>query len=86
MEIKIAICDDESRQAEYIKMLVNKWSEQKFEKVQVTMLLKPFGIKRYYIRWTCVLRQKLKQSYRWQSKHTAYRTQKPHFENPYKTS
>ena len=37
MEIKIAICDDESRQAEYIKMLANKWSEQKFAKVQVTM-------------------------------------------------
>ena len=27
MEIKIAVCDDESRQAEYTKMLVNKWSE-----------------------------------------------------------
>ena len=37
MEIKIAVCDDESRQAEYIKMLVNKWSEFMLAKVQVTM-------------------------------------------------
>ena len=28
MKIKIAICDDESHQAEYVKTLVNKWAEK----------------------------------------------------------
>lgn len=37
MEIKIAVCDDERQQAEYIKNLVNKWAHTKNIKATVDM-------------------------------------------------
>ena len=37
MEVKIAICDDEHRQAEYIKMLVNKWASESDAKATIEM-------------------------------------------------
>jgi hypothetical protein len=35
MELKIAICDDEQEQAQYIKMLVNKWAGGKAAKTNI---------------------------------------------------
>jgi len=37
MEIKIAICDDEHQQTEYIKMLVNKWADENNIKIHISM-------------------------------------------------
>jgi DNA-binding LytR/AlgR family response regulator len=37
MEIKIAVCDDEHQQAEYIKMLVSKWANENNIKITVDM-------------------------------------------------
>jgi len=37
MIIKIAICDDEHQQAEYIKMLVNKWANANNIKINIAM-------------------------------------------------
>jgi DNA-binding LytR/AlgR family response regulator len=37
MEIKIAICDDEHRQTEYIKMLVSAWADENNIKISVDM-------------------------------------------------
>jgi DNA-binding LytR/AlgR family response regulator len=37
MEIKIAVCDDEYQQAEYIKMLVKKWAEDSNNKINIEM-------------------------------------------------
>jgi len=37
MEAKIAVCDDEHQQTEYIKSLVNKWADVKNIKVTVDM-------------------------------------------------
>jgi DNA-binding LytR/AlgR family response regulator len=37
MEIKIAICDDEYQQTEYIKMLVNKWADENNIKAAINM-------------------------------------------------
>ena len=37
MEIKIAVCDDEHQQTEYIKSLVNKWADANNIKVTVDM-------------------------------------------------
>ena len=37
MEIKIAICDDEQHQTEYIKMLVSKWANENNIKIMIDM-------------------------------------------------
>ena len=37
MEIKIAVCDDEHHQAEYNKMLVNKWAGENNISVTIDM-------------------------------------------------
>ncbi|MCL2774176.1 MAG: LytTR family DNA-binding domain-containing protein [Oscillospiraceae bacterium] len=37
MNIKIAVCDDEQRQTEYIKMLVSKWADQNNMKINISM-------------------------------------------------
>ena len=37
MEIKIAICDDETQQTEYIKSLVSKWADGKNIQVNISM-------------------------------------------------
>ena len=37
MEIKIAICDDEQQQTEYVKMLVNKWADKNNIKINISM-------------------------------------------------
>lgn len=37
MELKIAVCDDEHQQAEYIKMLVNKWAYENAVKAIIDM-------------------------------------------------
>jgi len=37
MEIKTAVCDDEHRQAEYIKMLADKWAEDNNIKIKIDM-------------------------------------------------
>ena len=37
MEIKIAICDDEHQQTEYVKMLVNKWADENNIKINISM-------------------------------------------------
>ena len=37
MEIKIAVCDDERHQAEYIKMLASKWAEENNVKINIVM-------------------------------------------------
>ena len=37
MEIKIAVCDDEHQQTEYIKSLVNKWADVKNIEINIDM-------------------------------------------------
>jgi DNA-binding LytR/AlgR family response regulator len=37
MEIKIAVCDDEQRQTEYIKMLVSKWADENGININIAM-------------------------------------------------
>jgi len=37
MKIKIAVCDDEHKQTEYMKMLVSKWAEESNVKINVQM-------------------------------------------------
>jgi DNA-binding LytR/AlgR family response regulator len=37
MEIKIAVCDDEHQQTEYIKMLVSKWADENNIKITVDL-------------------------------------------------
>jgi DNA-binding LytR/AlgR family response regulator len=37
MKIKIAVCDDEHEQAEYIKMLVNKWAGEQNIEISIEM-------------------------------------------------
>jgi len=37
MDIKIAICDDEHQQTEYVKMLVNKWADENNIKINISM-------------------------------------------------
>lgn len=37
MELKVAVCDDEHQQAEYIKMLVSKWADENAVKATIEM-------------------------------------------------